>query len=162
MKVKLVCRRKQPYLKLISNWGADKVMNKRKIWQNRICPTLERRERKAKLLKGETDNTEEESTVQECSRARGDSAVQLRGRMEQHREGEGGSVTESFTETDWRENKVKTQVKTEQASRRLEQIARVSLRPSRAIQGPREKPDWISQLGERSLNQNSWVVEPSS
>ena len=34
MKVKLVCRRKHPCLKVMSNWGADKVMNQRKIWQN--------------------------------------------------------------------------------------------------------------------------------
>jgi hypothetical protein len=26
-------------------------MNQRKIWQNRICPTLTRREKKGKLLK---------------------------------------------------------------------------------------------------------------
>jgi hypothetical protein len=44
MKVKLVCRRKHLCLKVMSNSVADKVMNQRKIQQNRICPTHTRRE----------------------------------------------------------------------------------------------------------------------
>jgi hypothetical protein len=49
MKVKLVCRRKHPYLKVM----IDKVIDQRKIWQNRICPTLMRRETKENPLKRE-------------------------------------------------------------------------------------------------------------
>jgi hypothetical protein len=59
-KVKLVCRRKRPCLRVMSNWVSDKVMNQRKIWQNRICPTLTRRERKKRLLKrGSTERGRE-------------------------------------------------------------------------------------------------------
>jgi hypothetical protein len=39
--MKLACRRKQPRLKGTSNWGADKVMNQKMIWQmsrDRIRP----------------------------------------------------------------------------------------------------------------------------
>ena len=52
MKVKLVCWRKHPSLKIMSSWGADKVMNQEKDlteWiSDRILPTLLRKERKEK------------------------------------------------------------------------------------------------------------------
>jgi hypothetical protein len=69
-------------------------MNQGKILQNRICPSLKRRERKGKLRKGKTDSKQGGgSTVQEYSRVHGDCTVELRGRVEQPREGEEGSVT---------------------------------------------------------------------
>jgi hypothetical protein len=52
LRVKLVCARKQQSLKVISNWVADKVMNQRNIWWNKIGPRLTRRKRKGKLLEG--------------------------------------------------------------------------------------------------------------
>jgi hypothetical protein len=56
-------------------------------------------------------------------------------------------------------------MKTEQArewkgARRLEQIAKISLRPSRAIQSKAESNQFESVSLERSLGQNSWV-EPA-
>ena len=80
----------------------------------------------------------QESCGEQCSRAERESRAAQRGRRRQ-------VYRESFTEKDGRENKLDT-VKTEQArecegDKRLEKIARVSLRPSRAIQRPREKTD---------------------
>jgi hypothetical protein len=54
LKVKLVCRRKQSCLKMTSNWGAEKVINQRMIWQNESeigYANSGEQHRKEKLLK---------------------------------------------------------------------------------------------------------------
>ena len=56
MKLKLVCKRKHPCLKVMSNWVADKVMDQRKLWQNRLCPTFTGRRMSGKLLNGQCRN----------------------------------------------------------------------------------------------------------
>jgi hypothetical protein len=115
-KVKLVCRRKHPCFKVMSNWVADKVMNQRKIWQTRICPTLTTRERKGKLLEG-----------------------QCRERRQFYTE----SCTETSwreNKLDTGEERVSERM------RRSQNIRTDCQRPSRAIQRLRKMPDWISQF----------------
>ena len=134
MKVKLVCRRKHPCLKVMSNWVADKVMNQRKIWQNRIHPTL-------------TQERGKESYLREWCRGGG------RGKR-------AGLLGQLYRDRLQRENKLDTgEDRRSQKMRRSQKIRTDchSMKPSRAIQErQREKPDWVSQL-ERSLSQSSWV-----
>jgi hypothetical protein len=136
VKVKLVCERKHPGLKVMSNFVAEKVRGQRKIWQNRVCPTLTKSEREGKLLKGKTDSAGySRARGEQCSRVERESGAAQRGRRRQL----------YWERTSW------AQVKTEptrerEGARQLEQIARVSLRPSRAIQRPR-----VAFLGRSSL-----------
>ena len=69
-KVKLVCRRKQPCLKVTSDWEADKVMIQRKIWQNeseigygQLSQELPRKE---KLFKSSTGRESESVGTLQC------------------------------------------------------------------------------------------------
>jgi len=105
-------------------------MNQRKVWQNKICLTLMRKG-KGSYLRGQCREKDRQEVVFWGGFLWG-----------------GGGVTE----TGWRENKldtVKTEWVREWEGARLEQIARVSVRPGRAeSQRLREKPVWISQLGE--------------
>ena len=116
--------------------------NQRKVWQNRICPALMRRE-----SKGEAHSI----GGRECSTDTGEllesSVVELRGVAQlsgvAQREEEAALVGECFRERRG-ESKLHTgkdRTSKRMRSRRLEKIARVSLRPSRAIQRLREKPD---------------------
>ena len=100
-----------------------------------------RRERKGKLLKGETDRTGE-SAVEEYSKVRGEqcSRVQRESRAAQ-REKEAGLPGEFYRHRLKREQVRKSRRLNKPENENLEQIARVSLRPSRAIQRLREKPD---------------------
>ena len=52
-----------------------------------------RRERKGKLFKGQADNTGEESAVRNTGEFMESRAGELRKRVGQHREGEGGRFT---------------------------------------------------------------------
>ena len=51
------------------------MTNQRKIWWDRICPTLMRTERKGKLLKGETDSTGGRECSTGYSRVQGEQRV---------------------------------------------------------------------------------------
>ena len=110
MRVRLVCTRRQPCLKVMSNWGADKVMNKRKIWQN-VSEI------------GYTKLTWEQHRKERLLKSRG-----------------GGRqfCWDSFTDTVCRENKLDTdegrQARAWECARRLECTAKVSMRPSTATQ----------------------------
>jgi hypothetical protein len=53
MKVKLACRRKHPYLKVMTSCIADKVMGQRKIWQKEYAQFSLRTEGKERLLRRE-------------------------------------------------------------------------------------------------------------
>ena len=135
VKVKLVCRRKQPCLKVMSNWVADKLTNQRKIWQTRLCPTLARREGKGQLVK------------KQCGER-------------------GKGFTGTGVQRQFAVRTAETQVKTEWArewveARRLQQIAKGSMRPSRAIQSEAKRSQFESVSLEKSLTQNT-RVEPAS
>ena len=63
-KIKLVCRMEQPRLKVMFNWGADKVTNQRKKWRNeseigcaKLCWEKHRKEQ----------HREKQSQRQQCS-----------------------------------------------------------------------------------------------
>lgn len=74
----------------VYTWVTEKATNQRKIWHNRICPTLKKRERKEKLFKREMDSTgrnSSENTVE---------FMENSWRVEQAREEEGGSFTGEF------------------------------------------------------------------
>ena len=64
-----------------------------------------RRERKEKQFKGETDSTGGRAYSTGTLES---SAVELRGRVEQHREGEGGSFTGRVLQRQIEENKLNT------------------------------------------------------
>ena len=127
MKVKLVCRRKQLGFKMISKWVADKVMNQRKIWQNRIHPTL-------------TQERGKESYLREWCRGggRGKRAVLL------------GQL---YRDRLQRENKLDTgEDRTSQRMRRSQKIraewhGQYEAKQSTSV-GHQENPDWISLQGK--------------
>jgi hypothetical protein len=127
MKVKLVCRKKHTCWKVTADWGANKVVNQRKIWQTRICPTLTIRE--GKLHKA--------------------AMQRMGGGREEGREGEGegrGSYKENFTETGWRDTS-EDRANPEWGAR-FEHIAKVSIKTSKAI--------WSEAKKEVRLNQLAW------
>ena len=151
-------------MKVMSNWVADKGMNQRQMWQNRRYPTFRR--------KGKRSYLKERQTVQEGESCRGIQssswgAVQPSWEGEwSSTAGEGGSFTWRVLQRQIEARTSKTEVKTEQArewegARSLKTTARVSLRPSRAIQRLKEKPNWISQVGEElEAEQLSWTSQP--
>jgi hypothetical protein len=113
-----------PCLKEMSHWVTDKVMNQRKIWQNRICPTLIRRKREGKLFK-------EQCRERGCTFTGILVHRQVADRTDRQRQ------NKLSTGQDSRPQKIRTH-------------CQISMRPTRAIQKSlREKPDWISQLGEK-------------
>ena len=71
------------------------MTNQRKIWWDRICPTLMRTERKGKLLQGEEsavqDTVEFKESREWCSRVERESGAAQRARRRQ-------CYRESFTE----------------------------------------------------------------
>lgn len=69
---------------------------------------LEKRERKEKLLKRLTVQEDSAGIKQSSWRA-----VELKGRVEQHREGEGGNFTEIVLQRQNEERTIQTQVKPE-------------------------------------------------
>ena len=99
---------------------ADKLIYQRKIWPNRICPTLKRRERKEKLLK------------RQCIRERSVLPGEFyRDRLERENKLDTGEDNEPEDE------------KPEEQNTLLESEVKQS-----NSEEEKEKPDWISQLGE--------------
>jgi hypothetical protein len=140
MKVKLVCRRKDPCLKVTSNWVADKVTNQRKIWQNR----------KEKLLKGETNSTGRECSTgysrdpgEQCSRVERESRAAQRG-------GGGGGGGGSFTGRAL-QRQVEKRTSQRTRSQKVRTDSRVSVRPSRAIQSEAEREAKLNQSAGRGV-----------
>lgn len=133
MKVKLVCRRKHPCLKVMSNRVADEVTNQRKTWQTGIFPTLRRTERKKRLLNSK--QCREEGS--------------LPGQLYRHRV--------------QRENKPDPgEARTSQRKRgagRPEHMAHVSMKPTRAIQSERSQ---IIQLAWRLSQPAKLASQPVS
>jgi hypothetical protein len=108
----------------MSNWVADKVTNQRKIWQNKICPTFTRTKR---------------SYLRESSSEKEREEVVLLGQLFVQ-----GQIAARTSRHKWRK-----WAREWEGARRAEQIARVSLRPTRAkSQRLQEKPNWINQVGE--------------
>lgn len=46
MEVKLVCRRKQPCLRVVSNWVVDKVKNQKDLTEQDLPTSQEKREKR--------------------------------------------------------------------------------------------------------------------
>jgi hypothetical protein len=159
-KIKLVFRRKQPRLKVISNWGADKVVNQRKIWQNESnigCVQLSwEQHRKDKLFKSRTGRESVQLSGVEFGELVGSQWVQ-RSRVEfcfilfcfvsfclswvQISRG-------SWSQRIRRSQKIRINCQSEFEAKQINSVK------------SRDKPYWISQLGEEfEPGQLSWTCQ---
>jgi hypothetical protein len=135
----------------MSNWVADKVTNQRKIWQNRLHPALKRRGERGYITNSSTHTHTHTHTEREREREREKERIYQDSYKEKRLKRESKLNTgEGRGARDW------------EGVRRLEQIAKISMRPSRAIKKrPRERSQIESVSLERSLSQNSWVDQPA-